>query len=127
MTKIAPPPAEQTPTEADAQAALGRISTTTDLGDAAEADIVVEAVFEQLEVKQEIFRALDKICKPGALLATNTSASGTSSAVSCPTSRTRGWPATASSPGRALGCAVTRTFPSPLAASVSIHAATRSA
>ncbi|MGY0233426.1 3-hydroxyacyl-CoA dehydrogenase family protein [Longispora urticae] len=60
--------------ENDAHAALGRISTTTDLGDAADADIVVEAVFEQLEVKQEIFRALDKICKPGAVLATNTSA-----------------------------------------------------
>ncbi|WP_018351235.1 3-hydroxyacyl-CoA dehydrogenase family protein [Longispora albida] len=60
--------------EDEAAAALGRITTTTELGDAAGADIVVEAVFEQLDVKQELFRALDKICKPGAVLATNTSA-----------------------------------------------------
>ena len=46
---------------ADAEAALGRITTTTDLDAVADADIVVEAVFEKLEVKQEIFRALDRI------------------------------------------------------------------
>lgn len=60
--------------EADAADALGRITTTTDLDAAADADVVVEAVFEQLEVKQEVFRALDGICKDGAVLATNTSA-----------------------------------------------------
>ena len=60
--------------EADAAAALSRITTTTDLDAAADADVVVEAVFEQLEVKQEVFRALDGICKDGAILATNTSA-----------------------------------------------------
>jgi 3-hydroxybutyryl-CoA dehydrogenase len=59
---------------ADAADALGRITTTTDLDAAADADIVVEAVFERLEVKQEVFRALDGICKDGAVLATNTSA-----------------------------------------------------
>ncbi|ABP56055.1 3-hydroxyacyl-CoA dehydrogenase family protein [Salinispora tropica] len=59
---------------ADAEAALGRITPTTDLGAAADADIVVEAVFEKLELKHEIFRALDKICKADAVLATNTSA-----------------------------------------------------
>jgi len=58
----------------DVEAALGRISTTTDLKAAAEADIVVEAVFERLDVKQEVFRQLDKICRPEAVLATNTSA-----------------------------------------------------
>src|SRR6476660_2826347 len=58
----------------DVEAALGRITTTTDLGAAADADIVVEAVFEQLEIKQEVFRALDRICKPDAVLASNTSA-----------------------------------------------------
>ncbi|MBA3489709.1 MAG: 3-hydroxyacyl-CoA dehydrogenase family protein [Longispora sp.] len=58
----------------DAEAALARISTTTELSDVAGADIVVEAVFEQLEIKQDLFRTLDKICKPGTLLATNTSA-----------------------------------------------------
>ena len=59
---------------ADADAALGRIAVTTDLAAVAEADVVVEAVFEDLEVKQVLFRELDKLAKPGALLATNTSA-----------------------------------------------------
>jgi 3-hydroxybutyryl-CoA dehydrogenase len=58
----------------DVDAALGRITTTTELDAAADADVVVEAVFEKLEIKQEVFRALDKICKDGAILATNTSA-----------------------------------------------------
>jgi 3-hydroxybutyryl-CoA dehydrogenase len=58
----------------DAEAALARISTTTDLDAVGDADLVVEAVFEQLEVKQELFRALDRIARPGAVLATNTSA-----------------------------------------------------
>ena len=60
--------------EADASAALDRITQTTDLDAAADADIVVEAVFEKLEVKHDVFRTLDKICKDGAILATNTSA-----------------------------------------------------
>ncbi|MEU8763059.1 3-hydroxyacyl-CoA dehydrogenase family protein [Streptomyces sp. NPDC048659] len=59
---------------ADAEAALGRITATTDLDAVADADIVVEAVFEKLEVKHEIFRALDKVAKDGAVLASNTSA-----------------------------------------------------
>ena len=58
----------------DAESALDRITTTTDLGAAADADIVVEAVFEKLEVKAEVFRTLDEICKPDAVLASNTSA-----------------------------------------------------
>ncbi|MFF8803743.1 3-hydroxyacyl-CoA dehydrogenase family protein [Streptomyces omiyaensis] len=59
---------------ADAEAALGRITATTDLDAVADADVVVEAVFEKIEVKHEIFRALDKIAKDGAVLASNTSA-----------------------------------------------------
>jgi 3-hydroxybutyryl-CoA dehydrogenase len=59
---------------ADADAALGRITTTTDLGAAGSADFVVEAVFEDIEVKHSVFRELDKICKDGAILGTNTSA-----------------------------------------------------
>ncbi|MCX4470323.1 3-hydroxyacyl-CoA dehydrogenase family protein [Micromonospora sp. NBC_01655] len=59
---------------AEVEATLGRITPTTDLEAAADADIVVEAVFERLEVKHEVFRALDKICKADAVLATNTSA-----------------------------------------------------
>ncbi|HEX6234476.1 MAG TPA: 3-hydroxyacyl-CoA dehydrogenase family protein [Jiangellaceae bacterium] len=58
----------------DRAASLERITTTTDLAAAAEADVVVEAVFEQIDVKREVFAELDRICKDGALLATNTSA-----------------------------------------------------
>ncbi|MET9482071.1 3-hydroxyacyl-CoA dehydrogenase family protein [Streptomyces sp. NPDC006638] len=60
--------------EADADAALGRITTTTDLDAVADADLVVEAVFERLDVKHEIFRALDKLVRDDAVLASNTSA-----------------------------------------------------
>jgi 3-hydroxybutyryl-CoA dehydrogenase len=59
---------------ADAEATVARIGTTTDLDAAAEADLVVEAVFEKLELKQEVFRELDKLAPEGAVLATNTSA-----------------------------------------------------
>jgi 3-hydroxybutyryl-CoA dehydrogenase len=58
----------------DVEAAIGRISPTGDLDAAAEADIVVEAVVEKLDVKQDLFRRLDQLCKPDAVLATNTSA-----------------------------------------------------
>ncbi|TDC35370.1 3-hydroxyacyl-CoA dehydrogenase family protein [Micromonospora sp. 15K316] len=58
----------------EVEATLDRISVTTDLEAAADADIVVEAVFERLEIKHDVFRALDKICKSDAVLATNTSA-----------------------------------------------------
>jgi 3-hydroxybutyryl-CoA dehydrogenase len=62
-------------TAGEVEAALGRVTATTDLaGAVADADIVVEAVFEKVEIKQEIFRELDKLAKPGAVLATNTSA-----------------------------------------------------
>ncbi|WP_426366170.1 3-hydroxyacyl-CoA dehydrogenase family protein [Streptomyces sp. E-08] len=61
-------------TEAYAEAALGRIGATTDREAVADADIVVEAVFENLDVKHEIFRSLDKFAKDGAVLASNTSA-----------------------------------------------------
>lgn len=61
-------------TGAEATAALARISVTTDLAAVAEVDMVVEAVFEKLEIKTELFAALDAICRPDAVLATNTSA-----------------------------------------------------
>ncbi len=62
-------------TREDADAALGRITATTDLEAAAtDADIVVEAVFERLDVKVEVFEVLDRICADDAVLATNTSA-----------------------------------------------------
>jgi 3-hydroxyacyl-CoA dehydrogenase len=52
---------------------VGLIQGITDLGMARDADIVIEAVFERMEVKQDIFKKLDAIMKPGAILATNTS------------------------------------------------------
>lgn len=59
----------------DADAALARITTTTSLEDAVSgADIVVEAVFESLDVKTELFAAIDKAAPAHAVLATNTSA-----------------------------------------------------
>jgi 3-hydroxybutyryl-CoA dehydrogenase len=66
--------AKGTLTDAGAEAALGRITLTTDLEAAADADIAVEAVFESVEVKAEVFGELDRICKDGAVLASNTSA-----------------------------------------------------
>jgi len=61
-------------TEEARDAALERITTTTDVDAAADADIVVEAVYERIEVKHDVFRALDQICADTAVLATNTSA-----------------------------------------------------
>jgi 3-hydroxybutyryl-CoA dehydrogenase len=61
------------PEERDA--ALERIATTTDLDEsAADADIVVEAVFEDVDLKREVFEVLDRLCRDDAVLATNTSA-----------------------------------------------------
>ncbi len=54
-------------------AALGRIVGTAKLDDLASVDLVVEAVVEELSVKQALFETFDEICKPGAILATTTS------------------------------------------------------
>ena len=56
-----------------ADALLSRITGATTREALADVDIVVEAIAEDLEVKQELFRDLDRICKPGAILATTTS------------------------------------------------------
>ena len=58
----------------DADAALNRIRTTTELEAVGDSDLIVEAVFEKIETKAEVFRLLDQIAKPDAILATNTSA-----------------------------------------------------
>jgi len=59
--------------EADAIARRELIQGTTDYADLLDADLVIEAVFEDLSLKQDIFERLDDVCKPGAILATNTS------------------------------------------------------
>jgi 3-hydroxybutyryl-CoA dehydrogenase len=60
-------------TEDDRVATLGRITPTTSLEAFAEADFVIEAIFEDLALKKETFGALDRICRPGVVLASNTS------------------------------------------------------
>ena len=60
-------------TQEQADELLGRITLTTEMKDLADADLVVEAVVESLEVKKSIFRRLDDIVRPDAVLATNTS------------------------------------------------------
>jgi 3-hydroxyacyl-CoA dehydrogenase len=52
---------------------LGLVHPATDLAAVADADVIVEAVFEDMGVKREVFAALDRLAKPGAVLATNTS------------------------------------------------------
>ncbi len=59
--------------EAESTAILGRITTTTDIGQAETAQIVIEAATEQMAVKKEIFKKLDDIAAQDTLLATNTS------------------------------------------------------
>jgi len=53
---------------------MGLISGSTDMGNFAECDMIIEAVFEDMDLKKSVFADLDQICKPGALLASNTSA-----------------------------------------------------
>ena len=60
--------------QSDRDAAMGRLSLTTDLGDLGDCDVVIEAIVESLELKRELFADLDRICRPDAVLATNTSA-----------------------------------------------------
>jgi 3-hydroxybutyryl-CoA dehydrogenase len=59
--------------EAERDAALGRLTGTTELDALAECDLVIEAVVEELSVKRALFGALDEVMKPGAVLATTTS------------------------------------------------------
>src|SRR4051794_30153217 len=60
-------------TQEDADALLGRIITTTSLTDMADADLVIEAVPESLDLKANVFAELDKVCRPEVILASNTS------------------------------------------------------
>lgn len=60
-------------TQSDVQKQLQALKLTLEYGHIAEVDLVIEAVFEDMGVKEEVFRKLDAVCKPGAILATNTS------------------------------------------------------
>src|SRR5579871_6459332 len=52
---------------------MGLIKGSLDMNDLKDVDLVIEAVFERMDIKKDIFTKLDAICKPGAILATNTS------------------------------------------------------
>jgi 3-hydroxyacyl-CoA dehydrogenase len=60
-------------TAADVEARMGDLKGTLDLTALADCDLVIEAVFENMAIKKEIFARLDAIAKPGAILASNTS------------------------------------------------------
>jgi 3-hydroxybutyryl-CoA dehydrogenase len=61
-------------TSEERDAALGRLTLTTELEDLAGCDLVIEAVLEELDLKRDVFSQLDRITRPDAVLATNTSA-----------------------------------------------------
>jgi 3-hydroxybutyryl-CoA dehydrogenase len=61
-------------TAEERDAALERLTTTTEPADLAGCDLVVEAIVEDLEAKRDLFRTLEEVVEPGAVLATNTSA-----------------------------------------------------
>ena len=57
----------------ETEARMSRLTGALDLAALADCDLVIEAVFERMDIKKDIFARLDAICKPGAILATNTS------------------------------------------------------
>lgn len=59
--------------EAEKEMALTRIQTTTDLGRFQQADVIIEAVVEKMDVKKDVFARLDRIARPETIFATNTS------------------------------------------------------
>ncbi|OZG73568.1 3-hydroxyacyl-CoA dehydrogenase [Hahella sp. CCB-MM4] len=57
----------------DVEKRMSLLSGTTSYQDLGDVDLVIEAVFEKMDIKKEVFSRLDKVCKPGTILATNTS------------------------------------------------------
>lgn len=68
---------------ADKDAVLARIQAVTDLNAGKDADLVVEAVIEEMELKKKVFQELDQICEPKTIFASNTSALSISALASC--------------------------------------------
>lgn len=60
--------------EEEPETVVGRIQAVSDLASAADADLVIEAVFENIDVKKTVFAQADHVCRPEALIASNTSA-----------------------------------------------------
>jgi len=59
--------------EGDKAAALGKIKGVTDIAEATDADMAIEAVLEDIDLKRKMFATLDEVCRPGVILASNTS------------------------------------------------------
>jgi 3-hydroxybutyryl-CoA dehydrogenase len=59
--------------EEDRAAVLSRLTATSDLGELAECDLVIESIVEDIRAKKHLFNELDRICQEGTILATNTS------------------------------------------------------
>jgi 3-hydroxybutyryl-CoA dehydrogenase len=76
-------------TEEERDAALRRLTTTTEVADLADCDLVIEAVVEELEAKRTLFRELEDVVRPEAVLATNTSALSVSAIAEATSSRER--------------------------------------
>lgn len=76
-------------TEADAEAARGRIRGTTNLRDLAQSDLIIEAVVEQMALKQQVFGELDGLCPPQTVFASNTSSLSITEMASVTTRRER--------------------------------------
>ncbi len=62
------------PLKDDIDTVLGRIATSSDLGDLGEADFVVENVTENWDIKREVYERIDSVCRPGVIFGVNTSA-----------------------------------------------------
>jgi 3-hydroxyacyl-CoA dehydrogenase len=60
-------------TQADVEKRMSLIKGSLDMNDFRDCDMIIEAVFERMDVKQDVFKKLDAICKPGAILGSNTS------------------------------------------------------
>ncbi|PJA73297.1 3-hydroxybutyryl-CoA dehydrogenase [bacterium CG_4_9_14_3_um_filter_65_15] len=69
--------------QAEAESTLARLHPSTTLDVAADSGLVIEAVFESFSVKQDIFKQLDGICKPDAILASNTSSISLTKIAAC--------------------------------------------
>jgi 3-hydroxybutyryl-CoA dehydrogenase len=76
-------------TPGDKDAALGRLTLVTDLADLGSCQLLIEAAFEDLDVKRELFGALERIVDPDAILATNTSALSVTEIADATSSRER--------------------------------------
>ena len=70
-------------TQEQVEERMALLSGTTAYEDLADVDLVIEAVFEKMEVKKTVFSTLDKVCKPGAILASNTSTLDVNEIASC--------------------------------------------